>query len=166
MILEIADLVLDWDFYIEIKDVDLIASEIRYCVLGFAILGSVLFLFTLINKCVTVCDANYKEEKDKCATGLSLLSTFAEDLPQIVLALIVESKTTSLLSPVQIVKAFYGIIEPIIQIALNGREYWKLRKNVWNDNTCLKVCSLLGMFANCVIFICSNVLLGKLIPHL
>jgi hypothetical protein len=166
VVLEIGDLVLDWNFYMEIKDVDLIAKEIRHCILGFAFLGSVLFLCTLINKCVTVCDDNYKEEKNRCATGLSLLSTFAEDLPQIVLALIVDSKTTILLSPVQIAKAGYGIIEPIIQIALNGRECWKLRKNVWNDNTCLKACSVVEMCVHFVIVICSSVLFGKLILHL
>jgi hypothetical protein len=126
--LEIADLFLDWDFYAEIRKTGLVAEETEHYILGFAILGTLLFLGTVLNKCVTVCDDRFEEEDDTCGTVLSLLSTVFEDLPQIILALIVASTTTGLLSPIQIVKAVYGIIEPLIQIALNCREYSKLRK--------------------------------------
>jgi hypothetical protein len=166
MALEIADLALDWDFFDEIKDVDLIADEIRYCILGFAILGTVLFLGTVLNKCVTICDDGYEEEEDRCGAVLSLLSTVFEDLPQIILALIVAFNTTDLLSPVQIAKAVYGIIEPIIQIALNGREYSKLRKNIWDDNTCAKGCKIAEIIANVIVIICSVILLVDLVFHL
>jgi hypothetical protein len=166
MALEIADLILDWDFYIEIKDLDIIAEEIIYCILSFAIVGSLLFLCTFINKCVTVCDDGYDEEDDTCGTVLSLLSTVIEDLPQIILALIVAFNTKDLLSPVQIVKAVYGIVEPAIQIILNWREYSKLTKNIWSDNTCFKGCKITEIVVNVIIIICSIVLLIDLVHHL
>lgn len=166
IVLEVADLILDWDFYVEIKNTDLIAQEIVYCILGFAFLGSLLFLCTVITKIAIICHNDYDEENDTCTAVLSLLSTVFEDFPQIILALFVAFNTKDLLSPVQIAKAVYGIIEPIIQITLNAREYSKLKKKMWDDNTCLKGCKITEILASVVIIICSVILLVDLVLHL
>lgn len=48
--------------------------------------------------------------------SFSLLSTVTEDLPQIVLAINVAHHMTHLISVIQILKAMYGVIEPIVRI--------------------------------------------------
>lgn len=65
-----------------------------------------------------------------------------EDLPQIILALIVAFQTKDLLAPVQIVKAGYGILEPIIQIMIHIYQYCTLRKNYYYENETQMRCGL------------------------
>lgn len=93
--LEVADLILDWDFYVEGKT-DLIGDKVRLSILGFAIFGTILFLCTVFTKCYGICnsdDDDQDEENGTCAVTLSVISTLLEDLPQIILALIVAFST-------------------------------------------------------------------------
>lgn len=48
--------------------------------------------------------------------------------------LILAFQTKDLLAPVQVVKAGYGILEPIIQIMIHIYQYCKLRKNYYYEN--------------------------------
>lgn len=80
------------------------------------------------------------EENSTSAVTLSLMSTLLEDLPQIILALIVAFNTDKLISPVQIVKACYGIAEPILQFIINAIQYCQMKKNTWNSNGCSMRC--------------------------
>lgn len=166
LLLEIADLILDWDFYVEVSKTDLIGDKVRYSILGFAIFGSILFLFTIITKFIGICDSDdddQDEENGTCAVTLSLMSTLLEDLPQIILALIVAFNTKELISPVQIVKAVYGIGEPIIQLILYACQYRRMKKNFWNSNECGMSCKIFEMILSCILIICSIILLIKLV---
>lgn len=141
----------------------------RYSILGFAIFGSILFLCTIITKFIGICDSDdddQDEENGGCAVTLSLMSTLLEDLPQIILALIVAFNTKDLISPVQIVKAFYGIGEPIIQLILYACQYRRMKKNIWNSNECGMSCKVFEMFLSCILIICSSVLLYDLISDM
>lgn len=105
LLLEIADLILDWDFYVEVSKTDLIGDKVRYSILGFAIFGSILFLCTIITKFIGICDSDdddQDEENGGCAVTLSLMSTLLEDLPQIILALIVAFNTKKVWSKVML----------------------------------------------------------------
>ena len=115
MISESIDLILDWDFYYEIShgshsDINNILKDV---ILVVAVWGTILYLITVISLCIDCCGD--EDEENSCTTYLSLLSTCTEDLPQIVLAIIVAGSTTHLISKVQIAKAVYGIIEPLIR---------------------------------------------------
>ncbi|XP_062615591.1 uncharacterized protein LOC134277290 [Saccostrea cucullata] len=130
-LLEVADLILDWDFFIEVnkKDEDSIIN-VKWAILAFAIFGTVMFLTNLIAFCVRV----YTKRKEEvisdefyegAKTALSIISgicTWMEDLPQILLAVVVAVKTTDLISDVQLVKAWYALVEALLQIALNFKE--------------------------------------------
>ena len=65
-----------------------------------------------------------------------------EDLPQIILALIVKLQTKDLVAPVHLVKAGYGILEPIIQIMIHIYQYCTLRKNYYYENETQMRCGL------------------------
>lgn len=163
LLLEIADLILDWDFYVEVSQTDLVGDKVRYSILGFAIFGSILFLCTIITKFIGICDSDdddQEEENGTCAVTLSFMSTLLEDLPQIILALIVAFNTKDLISPVQIVKACYGIAEPIIQLILYACQYRRMKKN---SNGCGMVCKIFEMLFGCILIICSIILLIKLV---
>lgn len=166
LLLEIADLILDWDFYVEVSKTDLIGDKIRYSILGFAIFGTILFLCTIITKFIGICDSDdddQDEEDGACAVTLSLMSTLLEDLPQIILALIVAFRTKDLISPVQIVKAGYGIGEPIIQLIICVCQYCRMNRNIWDKNTCRMSSKIFEMFLSCVLIICSSILMYDLI---
>lgn len=166
--LEVGDLILDWDFYVEGKT-DLIGDKVRFSILGFAIFGTILFLCTVITKSYGISnsdDDDQDEENSTCAVTLSLMSTLLEDLPQIILALIVAFGTEKLISPVQIVKACYGIAEPIIQLIINVCQYRQMKKNTWNSNGCSMSCKIFEMVLSCILIICSIVLLIDLVTDM
>lgn len=166
LVLEIADLILDWDFYVEVSKTDLIGDNIKYSILGFAIFGTFLFLLTVFTKCFGICnsdDDDQDEEDGACAVRLSVISTLFEDLPQIILALIVAFRTKDLISPVQIVKAGYGIGEPIIQLIICVCQYCRMNRNTWDKNTCRMSSKIFEMFLSCVLIICSSILMYDLI---
>lgn len=104
---ETINLILDWDFIYEINqnndpNVD---QSTKHHIFGFAMWGTMLYVFTIVALL-----------RDSCTTSLSLLSTVSEDLPQTCLALYLASRMNHLISCVQIRKAIYGFIEPIIRI--------------------------------------------------
>lgn len=163
LVLEVADLILDWDFYVEVSKTDLVEDKVRYSILGFAVFGSILCLCTIITKFIGICgsdDDEQDEENGGCAVTLSLMSTMLEDFPQIILALIVAFSTKDLISPVQIVKACYGITEPIIQLFLYACQYCRMKKN---SNGCGMKCKIFEMVFGCILIICSIILLIKLV---
>lgn len=169
LVLEVADLILDWDFYAEVSKTDLIGDRIRYSILGFAIFGSILFLITIITKFIWICNIDDDDQDDDngaCALTLSLMSTLLEDLPQIILALIVAFSTKELISPVQIVKACYGIGEPIIQLMVYACQYCRMKKNTRDRNNFRMKCKKFEMFLSLILIICSVILLIDLKLHL
>ena len=165
--LELADLVLDWDFYYEVHKTDVVKNNIKWSILAFAILGTILFLSTVVTKFVGICnsdDDDQEEENGTCAVTLSWMTLLFEDLPQIILALIVAFQTKDLLAPVQIVKAVYGILEPIIQITIHSYRYWKLRNNYYYGNeTQMQECKIFEIIGSVILIILSIILLADLI---
>jgi hypothetical protein len=84
ILIELVDLGLDWDFYIEVNSTEQDIqhkTELRYLILAFAVVGSITFLFGLIG-------LRYDARKDykhlTFSTALSMISTWLEDVPQIV----------------------------------------------------------------------------------
>lgn len=57
-VLEIVDLILDWDFYVEVSKIDFIGDNIKYSILGFVIFGIFLFLFIVFIKCFGICNSD------------------------------------------------------------------------------------------------------------
>lgn len=166
LILEVADLFLDWDFYVEISRTDKIENDIKYSILGFAIFGTILFMCTFIYKFYGMCNSNdneRKEENGTCASVLSLMSTLFEDLPQIILALYVAFHTKDLLSRVQIAKACYGIAEPIFWLIFYACHYHRIKNNSGDRITFSMVCKVTEIVLSCVLIICSLVLLIDLL---
>ncbi|XP_061193493.1 uncharacterized protein LOC133201718 [Saccostrea echinata] len=145
-LLEVVDLGLDWDFYIEVQHTDqqsiIRAVKLKWAILGFAIFGTVMFFSTLIAFCIKI----YKKRKQKnlsksyqdvkkAVSIMSLICTWFEDFPQIVLAVIVAVKSTELISIIQLVKAWYALAEATLQATiifielrlccLKKPDYWK-----------------------------------------
>ena len=164
--LELADLVLDWDFYYEVHKTDVVGNNIKWSILAFAILGTILFLSTLVTKFCGICnsdDDDQEEENGTCAVTLSWMTLLFEDLPQIILALIVAFQTKDLLAPVQIAKAGYGILEPIIQITIHSYRYWKLRNHYYYENETQMRCKIFEIIGSVILIILSIILLVDLV---
>lgn len=157
MVSETADLILDWDFAYEIaQSTDPNVQSTKHWILGFAIWGTVLYIFTIIFLCCDLCISD--DEEHPCTASLSLLSTVTEDMPQIVLAIIVASRTTHLISVVQIMKAVYGLIEPLIKtikLSCDRQNSKTSFRNPSHDNECQKCFDILCSSLLCV---CSFVL--------
>jgi hypothetical protein len=126
-LLEVVDLGLDWDFYIEVDNSDqesiIRAKKMKWAILGFAIFGTMMFLATFITLIVRACmkkkEGNISETLNQRAkdalTVLSFICVWFEDLPQISLAVAVAVKSTELISDIQLVKAWYSLAEAAIQ---------------------------------------------------
>lgn len=126
-VLEVVDLGLDWDFYKEVADSDqesiIRAEKVKWTIFGFAVFGTVMFLITVIVFSLKIYTKRRKgkvseEFYEKVNNVLSVLSCaciWLEDLPQIVLAVVVAVKSTELISDVQLVKAWYALAEAIIE---------------------------------------------------
>lgn len=88
---------------------------------------------------------------------LSLLSTVIEDLPQTVLAINVARSMKHWISGLQILKASYGMIEPItriVKISCDSTE----EKNTTYQNTCTKCQKWLDVAFSVILCLCSFVL--------
>lgn len=76
-----------------------------------------LYVITII---FLFCDShNDDDEEHPYMVSLSLLSSVTEDLPQTVLAINVVRHMTHLISGIQILKAMYGVKEPVIRTKKN-----------------------------------------------
>ena len=163
LLIELVDLGLDWDFYIEVSSTEQDIqhkTELRYLILAFAVVGSITFIFELIG-------LRYDARKDykhlTFSTALSMISTWLEDVPQIVLAVMIAIWSTELISKVQIAKAGIAIGEALVHIIIS---VWQLR---FRDNTsyskktsCLKRMIILDLCGGVVILLCSVFLLLEL----
>lgn len=165
--LELIDLVLDWEFYYEISKSDEVNYEVQSFIFAFAFVGSFLFLLIVANKVELFCcnENGDEEEENACSVGLSLLSTIIEDIPQIVLATVVALTTKELVSPVQIAKAGYAILEPFIQVVMNAVEIKEINKH-YKPNNGRKNCKIVEIFLSIILMICSITLLINLIKPL
>lgn len=147
---ETIDLFLDWDFFYEINKSSENVDE-RHWVLGFAIWGTILYVFTFVSLCCDLC--NDVDKENPCSPSLSLLSTVTEDFPQIILAIAVAGHTTHLISWVQIAKAVYGFIEPFIRATKLSTEREKSKKTfntASHDNECEKFFDMIFCIVLCV----------------
>ena len=161
---EIADLVLDWEFYYEITKNAVVQDWIEYGILSFAIIGSIFFVLIIIDKIDKFCCREpYEEEDDACAVGLSLASSICEDLPQLFFAITVALTVEELLSPVQIAKAVYAIVEPFVKIVLNGFEIHKMKNDKHQQKIRHKHCKIVEIVLSTFTIICSSFLLINLI---
>lgn len=125
---ETIDLFLDLDFISEInKSSQYVNESTKLWILGVSIWGIFLYIMILINLCFACC--NDDDEENPCATFLSCLSTMTEDLPQIVLAISVARKAKKLISWVQIAKAVYGVIEPLLRLKKIGNDIDRRRQS-------------------------------------
>ncbi|XP_061195717.1 uncharacterized protein LOC133203938 [Saccostrea echinata] len=158
MFSEIIDLFLDWDFFYEVNKSSVVENNVKSAIQGFAILGTVLFVFTFISQSCDACSDD--EEENPCTPTLSLVSTALEDFPQIILAIIVAMHTSELISWIQISKALYGIIEPAIRITVILEERENSRQNFRESPyLCAKHCD---MCISGIILMCSIALLFEL----
>lgn len=117
---ETLDLILDWTFSYQINHHNdpHVEQSIKNRILRFAIWGTMLYILTIIS---LFCDSHNDDDDEECSciVSFSLLSTVTEDLPQIVLAINVAHHMTHLISGIQILKAMYGVIKPIVRITKN-----------------------------------------------
>jgi hypothetical protein len=146
-VLEVVDLGLDWEFYVEVTDSDqesiIRAVGVKRAILGFAIIGSVIFLLTFIifsfgvyikRKHDNISEETEQRVKDALVV-LSFICIWLEDLPQIALAVVVAVKSTELISNIQLAKAWYALSEAVIETVINIAELKECIKNkekIWN----------------------------------
>ncbi|KAK3104642.1 hypothetical protein FSP39_006963 [Pinctada imbricata] len=128
VILEVPDLFLDWDFYIEVMNSDQPeiknATEAQISILAFSVVGSVTFTIETMNLILVMCC-------DGCTYFLpgffSLLSTLVEDIPQIALALYIAIIEETTITWVQYGKAGFAVFEAIIRTLILS--YYIHKKN-------------------------------------
>ncbi|XP_062615576.1 uncharacterized protein LOC134277278 [Saccostrea cucullata] len=156
-LLEVVDLGLDWDFYIELQHTDqqsiIQAVKLQWAILGFAIFGTVMFFSTLIVFCIKIYKKRKQENLSKsyedvknAISVFSFICTWFEDLPQIVLAVIVAVKSTDLIAYIQLVKAWYALAEGsliAIIIFIELRLCCANKPNHWKR--VLLICELIGI---------------------
>ena len=153
-IMEAVDLALDWDFYAEIE------TELKRAILVFAIFGTITFVLGLVS---LYYDATKDYEHLTFCTIMSAISTWIEDFPQIVLAVIFAVSSSEVISNVQYVKAGYAISEASVHIMLS---FWQLccRGDEYAEKpTYLTRLIILDVFGGAVILACSIFLLVELI---
>ena len=160
--MEAIDLGLDWDFYAEINSTEQQIhhkTELRKAILAFAIFGTITFLLGLIS---LYFDWRDDYEHLTYSTDMSVISTWIENFPQIILALIIAVWSSELISNVQYTKAGYAIGEALVHIVLS---FWQLcgRRNNYAEKprylTALIILDVIGGF---VILGCSMFLLVEL----
>lgn len=157
---ETIDLFLDWDFLYEINKSSENVDE-RHWVLGFAIWGTILYVFTFVSLCCDLC--NDEDEENPCSPSLSLLSTVTEDFPQIILAIVVARHTAHLISLVQIAKAAYGFIEPLIRAVKISAEREKSKKKFSTESHNYECQKFFDMIFCILLCVCSVALFVVLI---
>ena len=139
IIMEIIDLIVDWVFFSEIykyegrqlEDVD----SVEWAILTFAIIGTILFIIQITTLWHEI---NGKKESYTKTTVVTFISTCIEDLPQMILAIIVAVKTSEEISVVQKVKSFYGIVEAFIHVVVCITTLCRGRYKSKGNGDCLK----------------------------
>ena len=160
--MEAIDLGLDWDFYAEINSTEQNIhhkTELRKAILVFAIFGTITFIFGLASLYFDWVE-NY--EHLTYSTVMSVISTWIEDLPQIILAVIIAVFSSELISRVQYAKAGYAICEALVHIILS---FWQIRcrgSTHAEKPRCLAVLMLLDVLGGFLILGCSIFLLVEL----
>lgn len=122
-VMALIDLILDWDFFVEVYKTDqqAIQSEtaLKYLILSFAIVGSITFILEVVA-------ISYDYRKDNThltyITTVTFISTWIEDVPQIIMAVWVSVISSDIISDVQYVKAIYAIIEESLHIIFAIKE--------------------------------------------
>lgn len=161
--IELVDLGLDWDFYAEVESTGQeiqYKTELRYAILAFAVVGSITFFFGLIS---LYYDATENYEHLTYSTALSMISTWLEDVPQIVLAVIVAVSSSELISKVQYAKAGYAIVEASVHIIISVWQlYFRDNKSYSKKTSCLKRMIKFDLFGGVVILFSSVFLIIEL----
>ncbi|KAK3105310.1 hypothetical protein FSP39_022235 [Pinctada imbricata] len=119
IILEVPDLVLDWDFYYEVMQSEQPeirnATEAQRGILAFSIIGSLTFTIETMNLILVMCC-------DGCTYFLpgsfSLFSTLVEDIPQMALALYIAIIEETTITNVQFGKATFAVFEAFVRFAI------------------------------------------------
>ena len=163
LVIEFVDLCLDWDFYTEVNSTEQNIPHktvLRHAILAFAVFASITFLLGLISLHY---DATENYEHLTFSTALSMISTWIEDVPQIVLAVIIAVSSSELISKVQYAKAGYAIVEASVHIAIS---IWQLRfrdnKSYSKKTSCLKRMIKIDLFGGVVILLGSFLLILEL----
>ncbi|CAC5411701.1 unnamed protein product [Mytilus coruscus] len=159
--MELIDLGLDWDFFAEVDKTDqekiLRKDELKYLILAFAIVGSITFLLQLLA-------IYYDSEKNYShltySTTMSFISTWIEDIPQIIFAVWIAVISSELISNVQYVKASYAIVEALLHFGVSiwqlccKSEKFKYKRN----SNCLKTLLVLDLIGG-ILILCASVFL-------
>lgn len=123
----------------------------KQSIIIFAFWGTFLYFLTLC----FVCGNN----DDENARTLSLLSTITEDFPQIILAIVL---ATHLISFVQIAKAVFGILDPLIRGVNLFNDRKKSKKSFRKLSHDYDKITFCDMISCCVLCLCSIYLLKSL----
>lgn len=122
----LVDLILDWAFYIVILDTTQEginkADNLKTAILVFAIVGSLILLLIflasiakfLVNREGTL----LHEKAAEILIILSAVGTWIEDLPQILMALIVALKAKDPFTSIQYAKAWFAICKAVLLITV------------------------------------------------
>ena len=161
--IELFDLGLDWEFFIEVNSTEQDIphkTELKYAILAVAIIGCITFLLGLVS---LYYDATKDYKHLTFTTSVSMISTWIEDVPQIVLAVIIAVSSSELISKVQIAKAGYAIGEALVHIIIS---VWQLRVrdnySYSRKTSCLKRMIILDLCGGVVILLCSVFLILEL----
>lgn len=115
-VLEGVDLSCDWLFYSRVKDSSdsyiVNHGYLHWIILGIAALGSLTFVFEVINLAVEMFT-----ESGSCvlADTVSMVSTWLEDVPQMGVALAIAVNTQELVHWIQYVKAAWAVLEVAVR---------------------------------------------------
>lgn len=150
IISESIDLILDLGFIHKMNHItDPHVEQSSKHILGFAMCGTMLYVLTIISLL-----RNSRNDVDEEHPCLSLLSTVTEDLPRTLLAINVAINMKHFISGIQIIKAIYGSIEPIIRIikiVYDGMN----EKNTTHQNTCTKCLKWWDVAFSVILCLCS-----------
>ena len=115
MLSETFDCCMDWRFYFKLyqENPSGVPETTIQSIYIFAVWGTFLYICTFLSFLFDLC--SNKNRENICTTILSCLSSTTEDFPQIIFAIVVATKTSQIITPVQHFKALYGIIEPFIR---------------------------------------------------
>ncbi|KAK3084030.1 hypothetical protein FSP39_007050 [Pinctada imbricata] len=162
VVLEVLDLIFDWNFYTEVSDSkDFKEKPISRAIFVFALWGTALFVADFICLLLVVC----KGKPSKAEDIVTCLTTWTEDVPQIVMAVIVASTVGKPITGwVQYTKAALGISESIIRImvtimsncCIDSYKYDQIR----SQRCCPSCADTLNFIGYFIILICAIVILA------
>lgn len=115
-VIEVVDLACDWFFFsqLHLTDDEYVTQNLhlKWLVLGFAVLGTIAFVFEMINL-----RSEVFSDRGSClyADTISTVTTWVEDVPQICLALVVALHQRSLIHWIQFVKAGWALVELMVR---------------------------------------------------